>query len=57
MLDVSALMYAEETKRLFGELVWNNRNFMEFYSADYSFLSSDLAALYGVKPPEYEMPF
>jgi hypothetical protein len=51
-----AVSMAEETKRLFGELVWNNRNFMEFYSADYSFLTTDLATLYGVTPPakEYE---
>ena len=42
-----AVSMAEETKRLFNELVWNKRNFMEFYSADYSFLHSDLAALYG----------
>jgi len=40
-----------ETRRLFDEVVWKDRNFMEFYSADYGFLSSDLAALYGVKPP------
>jgi hypothetical protein len=44
----------EETKRLFGHLVWNNANFMEFYSADGSFLTSDLAALYGVAPPPKE---
>ena len=45
------LAMAEETRRLFGELVWNRRNFMEFYSADYSFLNTDLAKLYGVSAP------
>ena len=42
---------AEETKRLFIHLVWNNINFMELFSADYSFLNSDLAALYGLPAP------
>lgn len=45
---------AEETRRLFSELVWNNGNFMEFYSAEYGFLSSDLATLYGVTAPAQE---
>jgi hypothetical protein len=45
------LAMMEETRRLFHELVWNNRNFMEFYSADYGFLNSDLAKLYGVSTP------
>jgi hypothetical protein len=46
----------EETRRLFNELVWKNGNFMEFYSADYAYLSSDLAGVYGLKAPakEYE---
>jgi hypothetical protein len=49
-----AVSMAEETRRLFSDLVWNNRNFMEFYSADYSFLSSGLASLYGVAAPNEE---
>jgi Protein of unknown function (DUF1587)./Protein of unknown function (DUF1592)./Protein of unknown function (DUF1595)./Protein of unknown function (DUF1588)./Protein of unknown function (DUF1585). len=49
-----ALSMAEETRRLFSHLVWNDQNFMEFYSADYGFLSSDLAALYGVNRPSQE---
>ena len=46
--------FRDAFSRLFDEVVWNNRNFMEFYSADYSVLTSDLAALYGVKPPVKE---
>jgi hypothetical protein len=43
----------EETRRLFNYLVWNDRNFMELFTADYTFLNSDLAKLYGVpEPPE-----
>jgi hypothetical protein len=42
----------EETRRLADDLVWNNRDFMKLFSADYSFLSANLAALYGVPAPE-----
>jgi hypothetical protein len=49
-----ALAMTEETRRLVAELVWNNRNFMEFYSADYAFLSSGLAELYGLPAPPQE---
>ena len=43
----------EETRRLFDHLVWGDRNFLEFFTADYAFLSADLAQLYGLPaPPE-----
>ncbi len=45
---------AEETKRLFNHLVWDDADFMEFFSADYSYLNSDLAELYGLPAPEEE---
>jgi hypothetical protein len=41
----------EETQRLFRSLVWEDRNFLEFFSADYAFLTPDLAKLYGVSAP------
>jgi hypothetical protein len=41
----------EETRRLFDHLVWGDRNFMEFFTADYAFLSPELAQLYGLPPP------
>jgi hypothetical protein len=46
----------EETRRLAQHLVWNNGNFMEFFSADYAFLNAGLAKLYNVPEPaqEYE---
>ncbi len=44
----------EETKRLVGSLVWNDRNFMEIFTADYGFLNSDLAKLYGFSAPSEE---
>jgi hypothetical protein len=47
----------EETRHLFDHLVWNDRNFMEFFSADYTFVSARLAQLYELPPPaqDFEM--
>jgi hypothetical protein len=39
---------------LFNHLVWNDRNFMEFFTADYTFVNANLAQLYGLSPPETE---
>lgn len=47
-----ALAMNEETRRFLSYLIWEDRNFMEFVTADYSFLNTDLAALYKVKAPE-----
>ncbi|MCS7023565.1 MAG: DUF1592 domain-containing protein [Bryobacteraceae bacterium] len=44
----------EETRRLVADLVWNKRNFMEFFSAPYSFVNTDLARLYGLPAPKNE---
>lgn len=44
----------EETRQLFQHLVWNDQNFLELFTADYSFLSSDLARLYGLPAPPEE---
>lgn len=44
----------EETTRLYEHLVWNDRNFMEFFTARYSFLSNSLAQLYELPPPAAE---
>ena len=41
----------EETRRLFDHLVWGDQNFLEFFTADYAFLSADLAQLYGLPAP------
>src|SRR5687767_10837132 len=52
-----AAMMVQETKMLLGHLVWNDRSFMEALTADYGFLSADLARLYGLPEPagEFEM--
>lgn len=44
----------EETRRMVSDLVWNKGNFMEFFSAGYSFVNSDLARLYKVPMPKSE---
>ncbi|MDQ2901787.1 MAG: DUF1588 domain-containing protein, partial [Acidobacteriota bacterium] len=49
-----ALSMIEETKRLASDLIWNNGDFRKLYSADYAFLSSDLAALYKLPAPKNE---
>jgi hypothetical protein len=41
----------EETRRLLDRLVWDDRNFMELLTADYTYLSADLASLYKMPPP------
>ena len=45
---------AEETKSLLHDLVWNDRNFMGALTAQYSFLTDDLAAVYGLPVPKGE---
>ncbi len=47
-----ALAMNEETRRFVHALVWEDRNFMDLVSADYSYLNADLAALYKVPAPE-----
>ncbi len=51
--DVAAAM-VEETRRLFDYVVWNDRNFLEFLTADYTFVNADLARLYGLPAPAEE---
>ena len=41
----------EEAKQFLGDLVWNNKNFMQAFTANYSFVNSGLAAIYKVSPP------
>jgi len=51
--ELAAAM-AEESKRFVAHLVWNDRNFMEFFTADYSFVNSELATLYSLPSPAEE---
>ncbi|MEZ5402694.1 MAG: DUF1592 domain-containing protein [Bryobacteraceae bacterium] len=49
-----ALAMTEETRRLVADLVWNDGNFMDLYTAGYTFLNPDLASLYKLPPPTEE---
>jgi Protein of unknown function (DUF1592)/Protein of unknown function (DUF1588)/Protein of unknown function (DUF1595)/Protein of unknown function (DUF1587)/Protein of unknown function (DUF1585) len=54
--ELAAAM-AEETRTLLQHLAWDDKNFMEALTADYSYLTTDLASLYKVPAPqgEFEM--
>ena len=47
-----ALAMAEETRTLLHHLVWNDLNFMDALTADYGFLTSELAEVYDVPAPK-----
>jgi hypothetical protein len=49
-VELAASM-AEETRRLFRDLVWEGKDFTQFFSADYSFVDQSLAQLYGIEAP------
>jgi hypothetical protein len=51
--EVAAAM-VEETRQLFNHLVWRDQNFMELFTANYTFISTDLARLYGLPAPAEE---
>jgi hypothetical protein len=51
--ELAAAM-TEETRQLFNHLVWEDGDFREFFTADYTYLSTDLARLYGVPAPPEE---
>jgi hypothetical protein len=47
----------EETRRLLDHLVWDDRNFMELFTANYAYLSADLAGLYQLPAPPGQFEF
>jgi len=50
----TAVAMTEEAKLFIGDLVWNDRNFMDLMTANYGYVNADLAPIYGVKPPAKE---
>lgn len=50
----TAIAMTEEAREFIGDLVWNDRNFMEAFTANYGFVNADLAAIYGVPAPSQE---
>jgi hypothetical protein len=49
--DELVLNFTEETRRLFSNLVWNDGDFREFFTARYTFLSPALARIYDLPAP------
>lgn len=47
----TAVSMTEETRRFVADLVWNNRDFLEFYTSPATFINGDMASLYGMKAP------
>jgi hypothetical protein len=50
----TAVAMTDEARAFVNDLVWNGRNFMTLFTADYSFVNSELAAIYGVPAPAKE---
>jgi len=50
----TAAAMTEEARLFIGDLVWNDRNFMDLFTANYGYANSDLAAIYGVAAPVKE---
>jgi hypothetical protein len=46
-----AVAMTEETRRLFADLVWNGRNFMELFTSGDTFINGELAGIYGIPAP------
>jgi hypothetical protein len=50
----TAVAMTQEALAFVSDLVWNDRNFMELFTAPHGYPDSDLAAIYGVTPPAKE---
>jgi len=47
----AALAMTAEASMFVADLVWNDRNFMDLFTAKYGYLNADLAPIYRVPPP------
>jgi hypothetical protein len=50
----TALAMTEEARTFVGDLVWNDRNFMDLFTANYGFVNVELAPIYQVPAPARE---
>ena len=50
----TAVAMTQEARLFVGDLVWENRNFMDVFTANYGFVNVDLAPIYGVPAPVHE---
>lgn len=51
----TALAMTEEARAFISDLVWNGRDFMTAFTADYGYVGPELAAIYGVPAPAKEI--
>lgn len=47
----TAVAMTEEARAFFSDLVWNNGNFMQLFTAPYGYVSAETAPIYGVPAP------
>ena len=50
----AAVAMTEEARTFVSDLVWNNGNFMDLFTADYGYVDSELAPIYKVQAPAKE---
>jgi hypothetical protein len=50
----TAVAMTEEARLFVSDLVWNDKNFMELFTAPYGFVNSELAGIYQVPVPAQE---
>jgi len=50
----TAVAMTEEARLFVSDLVWNDRNFMELFTAPYGYVNGELASIYGVPAPAQE---
>ncbi|MCX6602924.1 MAG: DUF1592 domain-containing protein [Acidobacteria bacterium] len=50
----TAVAMTEEARLFVSDLVWNDRNFMELFTAPYGYVNGELAGIYGVPAPAQE---
>jgi hypothetical protein len=50
----TAVAMTEEARLFVSDLVWNDRNFMDLFTARHSFINGELAAIYKLPPPAQE---
>jgi hypothetical protein len=47
----TAIAMTQEARRFVSDLVWNNGDFTQLFTAPYGYMNGDLARIYGVEPP------
>lgn len=50
----TAVSMTEEARRFISDLIWGEQDFMTLFTAEYGYMNSDLANIYGVPAPSAE---